>query len=123
MPYRGYPTDTMTYWSLDIRDGANHRINPTPHPHLTLKDIDNYAQKHTREYSMIVAPGEIRSRVLRRINSAEHGRGAKENLRYSYYAMDTPGIYMISGEAHNMLQGHVLKTKPIQMVIYNNDNP
>jgi hypothetical protein len=122
IPYRGYPIDAMTYWSLNVRHGNNRIINPTAHPHLTLKDIDNYAQKNTKEYSIKVAPGKISSRVLYRINSAEQGWGAKENLNYSYYAMDTPGVYMISGEGHNMLQGEVLKAKPIKIVIHNNDN-
>ena len=117
IPYRGYPVDTMTYWSLDMRRGDNHRIDPIPHPHLTPKDIDNYALKHTRKYSMIVAPGEISSRVLNRINSAEQGWGAKENLNYAYYTMDTPGVYMISAEGHNMWQGDLLKTKSIRIRI------
>ncbi len=68
--YRGYPIDAMTYWSLNVRHGNNRMINPTAHPHLTLKDIDNYAQKHTKEYSIKVAPGKISSRVLCRINGA-----------------------------------------------------
>jgi hypothetical protein len=119
---RGFPIETRTYWSLAIRHGEDQIVNPTPHPHMTQQNIKDYAKKHIRAYSIKLAPGGIGSQRLPRINNAQKGWGVKNELNYSYYAMDKPGTYSISAEGHNILPGELLKTNPFKIVIHQKDS-
>jgi hypothetical protein len=121
IPYRDYPFETQTYWALDVRRSGNQAVGPTPHPHLTKDSIKDYFSKHGREYNMEINPGAIRSHYLPRINTAQKGWGYKEELRFAYYIMDKPGTYTVSAELHNAFPGRILKTKPIEIRIYEKD--